>query len=70
MMKNTCVYFAPIGGAGALLSSSVKEAEVVAFPELGPEAIYRLRVENFPCTVINDCYGRDLYKEGRAAYEK
>ena len=70
MVKNTCVYFAPIGGAGALLSSSVKEAEVVAFPELGPEAIYRLRVENFPCTVINDCYGRDLYKEGRAAYEK
>ena len=70
MVKNTCVYFAPIGGAGALLSRSVKEAEVVAFPELGPEAIYKLRVENFPCTVINDCYGRDLYKEGRANYEK
>lgn len=70
MVKNTAVYFAPIGGAGALLSFSVKEAEVVAFPELGPEAIYRLRVENFPCTVINDCRGGDLYKEGRAKYAR
>ncbi|MDO4565851.1 MAG: Fe-S-containing hydro-lyase [Oscillospiraceae bacterium] len=69
MKKNTCVYFAATGGAGALLSQSVKEAEVVAFPELGAEAIYRLRVENFPCTVINDCRGRDLYKEGRSKYE-
>ena len=69
MMKNTCVYFAAIGGAGALLSDSIKEAEVVAFPELGAEAIYKLRVENFPCTVINDCYGNDLYKEGREKYE-
>ncbi|MCD8364183.1 MAG: Fe-S-containing hydro-lyase [Lachnospiraceae bacterium] len=69
MKKNTCVYFASIGGAGALLSESIKEAEVVAFPELGAEAIYRLRVENFPCTVVIDCYGNDLYKEGRAKYE-
>ncbi|MCD8196377.1 MAG: Fe-S-containing hydro-lyase [Lachnospiraceae bacterium] len=69
MKKNTCVYFASIGGAGALLSESIKEAEVVAFPELGAEAIYRLRVENFPCTVVIDCYGHDLYKEGRAKYE-
>ena len=69
MVKNTCVYFASIGGAGALLSESIKEAEVVAFPELGAEAIYKLRVEDFPCTVINDCYGNDLYKEGRSKYE-
>ncbi|MCC8162156.1 MAG: Fe-S-containing hydro-lyase [Lachnospiraceae bacterium] len=69
MKKNICVYFASIGGAGALLSESIKEAEVVAFPELGAEAIYRLRVENFPCTVVIDCYGNDLYKEGRAKYE-
>ena len=70
MKKNTAVYFASIGGAGALLSESIKEAEVVAFPELGAEAIYKLRVENFPATVINDCYGNDLYEEGRAKYEK
>jgi fumarate hydratase subunit beta len=52
------------------LAESIKEAEVVAFPELGAEAIYKLRVENFPATVINDCYGNDLYEEGRAKYEK
>ena len=69
MKKNTCVYFASIGGAGALLSESIKDAEIVAFPELGAEAIYKLRVEHFPCTVVIDCYGRDLYKEGRAKYE-
>jgi len=69
MKKNIAVYFAAIGGAGALLSESIKEAEVVAFPELGAEAIYKLRVENFPCTVINDCYGNDLYATGRAKYE-
>lgn len=70
MVKNTAVYFAAIGGAGALLAGAIAEAEVVAFPELGAEAIYRLRVENFPVTVINDCYGRDLYSEGRAQYEQ
>ena len=70
MKRNVCVYFAAIGGAGALLSSCVKEAAVVAFPELGAEAIYRLRVENFPCTVIIDCDGRDLYAEGRSRYEQ
>ncbi len=69
MKKNTAVYFTSIGGAGALLSESIKEAEVVAFPELGAEAIYKLKVENFPCTVTIDCYGNDLYKDGRAKYE-
>jgi fumarate hydratase subunit beta len=69
MKKNCCVYFAAIGGAGALLAESIKEAEVVAFPELGPEAIYKLRVENFPATVVIDCEGNDLYTTGRAQYE-
>ncbi len=69
MKKNCCVYFASIGGAGALLAKSITEAEVVAFPELGPEAIYKLKVENFPATVIIDCEGNDLYTEGRAKYE-
>jgi len=69
MRKNSCVYFASIGGAGALLAECVKESEIVAFPELGPEAIYKLRVENFPVTVIIDCQGNDLYFEGRKKYE-
>jgi len=66
---HTAVYLAAAGGAGALLARRVKTAEVVAFPELGAEAIYRLEVENFPCTVINDCLGNDLYEQGRAQYQ-
>ena len=68
MMKNRCCYFAAIGGAGALISDSIKKAEVIAFPELGAEAIYRLEVEDFPCTVVLDCYGKDLYKIGQEKY--
>lgn len=64
------VYFAAIGGAGALLAEAVKEAEVVAFPELGPEAIYKLRVEDFPVTVIIDTEGRDLYEIGKDKYKR
>ncbi len=62
------VYFSAVGGAGALLSERVVSSEVVAFPELGAEAIRRLEVENLPVTVAVDSQGRDLYKEGRAAY--
>ncbi|NLM44837.1 MAG: TRZ/ATZ family protein, partial [Clostridiales bacterium] len=57
-----------IGGAGALLAEAIKEAEVIAFHDLGPEAIYRLRVENFPVTVAIDNKGNDLYKIGREKY--
>ena len=60
--QHTAVYLAATGGAGALLARRVKRAEVVAFPELGAEAVYRLEVEDFPCTVINDCVGGDLYQ--------
>lgn len=70
MKKNCAVYFAAIGGAGALLAKSVTKADVVAFPELGPEAIYRLEVENFPVTVVIDCEGNDLYQMGREQYRK
>jgi len=70
MKKNHAVYFASIGGAGALLAEAVKEAEVIAFPDLGPEAIYRLRVEDFPATVVIDCKGNDLYKEGKEKYKR
>lgn len=61
-------YMAATGGAGALLAKRIKEAEVVAYPELGPEAIHRFVVENFPATIINDSYGNDLYECGRRRY--
>lgn len=66
--KHKAVYFGAIGGAGALIAKSIKKAEVVAYEELGAEAIRRLEVENFPATVINDCRGGDLYEEGKARY--
>ena len=63
------VYLAAIGGAGALISKSIKKSEVIAYEELGAEAVRRLEVENFPSTVINDRYGGDLYEEGKAKYK-
>lgn len=70
IIKNEAVYFGAIGGAGALLAESIKEAEILSFPELGPEAIYRFRVADFPVTVIVDSQGNDLYKIGRELYKK
>ncbi|WP_019228069.1 Fe-S-containing hydro-lyase [Sedimentibacter sp. B4] len=70
IIKNNAVYFAAIGGAGALLAEAIKEAEVIAFPDLGAEAIYRLKVENFPVTVVIDNEGNDLYKIGKEQYKK
>lgn len=69
IIKNNAVYFAAIGGAGALLAEAIKEAEVIAFPDLGAEAIYKLRVENFPVTVIIDNEGNDLYELGKKQYK-
>ena len=69
MKKYKAVYFAAIGGAGALISKSIKKAEVIAYEDLGAEAIRRLEIENFPVTVINDIYGGDLYEEGKAKYQ-
>jgi len=69
IIKYNAVYFAAIGGAGALLSEAIKEADVIAFPDLGAEAIYKLRVENFPVTVIIDNKGNDLYKLGKEKYK-
>jgi fumarate hydratase subunit beta len=66
--KYKAVYFAAIGGAGALASKAIKKAEVIAYQDLGAEAILRLEVEDFPVTVINDIYGGDLYEEGKARY--
>lgn len=67
--KYKAVYFAAIGGAGALISKSIKKAEVIAYEELGAEAVRRLEVENFPATVINDIYGGDLYEQGKVKYQ-
>ncbi len=64
------VYLGATGGAGALLAKRIKEAEVVAYEELGPEAIRKLVVEDFPATVINDAHGNDLYAEGRRQYAR
>ena len=73
-VKDACVdydgiYFGATGGAGALLGKQIKSAEVIAYPELGPEAVRKLEVEKFPVTVINDTYGNDLYQMGREQYE-
>ncbi len=63
MKKHKCVYFGAIGGAGALISGSIKEAEIIAYPDLGAEAIRRLRVENFPAFVVIDAFGNSLYED-------
>lgn len=68
MQKYKAVYFAAIGGAGALISKCIRSAEVIAYPELGAEAVRRLHVENFPALVANDVYGKDLYEEGIRTY--
>ena len=68
MKQYKAVYFGAIGGAGALAARSIKKSEVVAYEELGAEAVRRLEVEDFPVTVVNDIYGGDLYQEGKAKY--
>jgi fumarate hydratase subunit beta len=69
MVKHKAVYLGAIGGAGALISESIKKAEVVAYEELGAEAVRRIEVEDFPVTVVDDIYGGDLYEEGKAKYQ-
>lgn len=68
MKKFGAVYFGAIGGCGALLSKCIKKAEIVAYEDLGAEAISRLEVENFPVTVIIDSEGNNLYETGRKNY--
>jgi len=70
MKKYKAVYFAAIGGAGALISRAIKKSEVIAYGELGAEALLRIEVADFPVIVINDVYGGDLYEEGKAKYRK
>lgn len=68
--KYKAIYFAAIGGAGALLAKSIKQAEVIAYEDLGTEAILRLSVDNFPAIVANDIYGGDLFEQGKAKYQR
>ena len=68
--KHKAVYFAAIGGAGALISKAIRKSDTVAYEELGAEALLRLEVENFPAIVVNDAHGGDLYEEGKAKYRK
>lgn len=70
LKQYTGVYFAAIGGAAALMAKAVKEAEVIAFPELGTEAIRKLRVEELPVIVAIDSQGNDMYKLGVAKYKQ
>ncbi|TET39209.1 MAG: Fe-S-containing hydro-lyase [Dehalococcoidia bacterium] len=68
--KHKAVYFAATGGVGALIARAIKKVEVVAYEDLGAEAILRLEVENFPAIVVNDAQGGDLYEEGKAKYRR
>ncbi len=68
LKKHQAIYCIAVGGTGALLSQHIKRAEVIAFEDLGTEAIRRLEVEDFPAIVVNDVEGRDLLEEGRRQY--
>jgi fumarate hydratase subunit beta len=70
MVRTGAVYFAAIGGAGALIADTIKEAEVIAYGDLGTEAVRRLRVESFPATVVIDSYGNNIYETEREKYRR
>ena len=70
MKKTKAVYLVAIGGAAALIAKSIKKAEVVLYEDLGPEAIRKLEVEDFPAVVMIDMYGNDLSVEGINKYKK
>ncbi len=70
MKQYRCIYMAAVGGAGALLSRRIKKAEVVAYEDLGTEAIRKLEVEEFPVILVNDIRGNDLYDEGAKKYRR
>lgn len=70
VVRNGAVYLAAIGGAAALMAGCIRSSEVIAFEDLGAEAVRKLFVENFPLTVVLDCAGGNLYEQGRQAYLK
>jgi len=69
MVKNKAVYFAATGGAAALIAKSITSAKIIAYEDLGAEAIRELEVKDFPCIVANDTYGSDLYQKGIEKYK-
>lgn len=70
VVRNKAVYFAAVGGAGALLSKCIKSSEVIAYEDLGAEAIRKLEVEDFPVIVVADCEGNNLYETAIKQYQK
>jgi fumarate hydratase subunit beta len=70
IVEHQALYLAAVGGSGALLSRRIVSSTVVAYPELGPESIYRLEVRDFPAVVVNDAYGSDLYEQARADWAR
>lgn len=70
IQEHKAVYLGAIGGAGALIAKSIKSAEVVAYDDLGAEALRRLEVEEFPAVVVNDIYGGDAYEDGLREYSR
>lgn len=70
MIKNKAVYLAAIGGAGAYISHAIKKCEVIAYEDLGPEAVRRLEVEDLQLIVAIDSYGNNIYEKGRAMFAK
>jgi fumarate hydratase subunit beta len=70
LKKHKGVYLVAIGGAGALIANKVTASEIVAYEELGPEAVRRLKVENFPAIVAQDCHGGNIFVEGVEKYKR
>ena len=70
IVKYKSIYFAAIGGAGALVARSIKKVEIIAYEDLGPEAIRKMEVEDFQAVVVNDTRGNDVYKEGMNKYKR
>ena len=70
ILRNKAIYFAATGGAAALIAKSIKSAEIIAYEDLGAEAIRKLYVEDFPAVVINDTFGGDLYSEGQTQWNR
>ena len=70
IVRNGAVYFAAVGGAGALLSKCIVESEVICYDDLGAEAIRKLKVQDFPVIVVADCHGNNLYETAILEYCK
>ena len=70
IIRNKAVYFAAVGGAGALLSKCIKESEIVCYEDLGAEAIRKIKVEDFPAIVVADCIGKNLYESAINEFSK